>query len=409
MRIVGLIAEVRKMLCKPQRVMRMKAMIIICTSHLASGFPFPVSLEHLPSPTFYLDITGDWDWLYCDIMLAPSSGWRMRRVEVLCQTLLFSLVGNLGDLDEGPCDGPCGLRPLAKNKSTNSRILGGKDTHPGAWPWMVSLQLITPSWQRSHVCGGSLLAPTWVLTAAHCFKNNRDLRQWRLVVGAWEVQWAAAARLSPQVQERKAVHILVHEQYNTRTEANDIALVEMDKPVHCGHLIQVACLPLLSEDPVKDSEPCIIAGWGYKEEDASQPAAILQEAEVKIINLETCNGTEWYHGAIRWGNLCAGYPEGKIDTCQGDSGGPLMCKDKSSNVFMVVGITSWGTGCARAKRPGVYTATWNFLEWITSKIGIEALLHNIPSSAKTPILMPHRGSSGSGVTPKNRTSIPAKQ
>ncbi|XP_074083246.1 acrosin-like isoform X2 [Macrotis lagotis] len=340
MRIVGLIAEVRKMLCKPQRVMRMKAMIIICTSHLASGFPFPVSLEHLPSPTFYLDITGDWDWLYCDIMLAPSSGWRMRRVEVLCQTLLFSLVGNLGDLDEGPCE---------------------------------------------------------------------DLRQWRLVVGAWEVQWAAAARLSPQVQERKAVHILVHEQYNTRTEANDIALVEMDKPVHCGHLIQVACLPLLSEDPVKDSEPCIIAGWGYKEEDASQPAAILQEAEVKIINLETCNGTEWYHGAIRWGNLCAGYPEGKIDTCQGDSGGPLMCKDKSSNVFMVVGITSWGTGCARAKRPGVYTATWNFLEWITSKIGIEALLHNIPSSAKTPILMPHRGSSGSGVTPKNRTSIPAKQ
>ncbi|XP_043823668.1 acrosin-like [Dromiciops gliroides] len=351
-----------------------------------------------------------WDWLdvgHCDIMLAPSTGWRMGSTGGLCQALLLSLVGSLGALDVGPCDGPCGLRPWTKIKSVNSRILGGKDTQPGAWPWMVSMQLITHSGQRSHVCGGSLLSPTWVLTAAHCFKG---ISQWRLVVGAWEVQWAAAATLSPLVQERKVVHIMLHEQYNTWTETNDIALVEMDVPVRCGYLVQIACLPRSSDGPVKDSEPCVIAGWGYKEEDASQPAAILQEAEVKIINLEICNGTEWYHGSIHSSNLCAGYPEGKIDTCQGDSGGPLMCKDKSSNTFVVTGITSWGTGCARAKRPGVYTSTWDFLEWITSKIGADAVLDDMPPPVKNPQLIPRRGRSGRGVAPKSRTSsIGAKQ
>uniref|UniRef100_G3VX67 Acrosin n=1 Tax=Sarcophilus harrisii TaxID=9305 RepID=G3VX67_SARHA len=313
---------------------------------------------------------------------------------LLCRALLLSFVGNLGAPDKRLCNGPCGLRPGVEIKDANSRILGGKDTQPGAWPWMVSMQLVTHNGQRFHACGGSLLTPTWVLTAAHCFKSTRDPSQWRLVVGAWKVQEAAATTLGPLVQERKAVHILLHEQYNSLTEANDIALVEMDGPVRCGYLVQIACLPWPSAVLLKDSEPCIIVGWGYTEEDALEPANILQEAEVKIINLEICNGTDWYHGFIHSTNLCAGYPEGKIDTCQGDSGGPLMCKDKSTDTFVVTGITSWGTGCARAKRPGVYTSTGDFLEWIVSKIGVDGELDDMPSTVKKPILMPIRGKSG---------------
>eukprot|EP00072_Mus_musculus_P062336 XP_011243711.1 PREDICTED: acrosin isoform X3 [Mus musculus] len=97
------------------------------------------------------------------------------------------------------------------------------------------------------------------------------------------------------------------------------------------------------------------------------------EARVDLIDLDLCNSTQWYNGRVTSTNVCAGYPEGKIDTCQGDSGGPLMCRDNVDSPFVVVGITSWGVGCARAKRPGVYTATWDYLDWIASKIGPNAL------------------------------------
>ncbi|NXU39533.1 ACRO protein, partial [Drymodes brunneopygia] len=167
-------------------------------------------------------------------------------------------------------------------------------------------------------------------------------------------------------QVRRIKKLFRHENYNREDIRNDIALLELNEPVDCSPYIQLACVadPTLK---VSELQNCWIAGWGATtEEDTSD---VLQEAKVQLIDAQLCNNSGWYAGDIHTHNLCAGYPQGTIDTCQGDSGGPLMCQDNNADSWWVVGITSWGKGCGRAKRPGVYTSTQYFYDWILAQMG----------------------------------------
>ncbi|XP_068958929.1 acrosin-like [Petaurus breviceps papuanus] len=298
---------------------------------------------------------------------------------VLCQALLLSLVGTIGATLEGSCDGPCGSRPGLKKKIT----VGHSHTRPGTWPWMVSIQIISQSGGRYHVCGGTLLTPSWVLTAAHCFKDKIDLHVLRLLVGAWEIQWAVSGPLDPRVQERKPVQILIHEQYNIKLNTNDIALVQMSSPAHCGDVVQTACLLHSNESPIRAPESCVVTGWGFRRGEAGLAAPIVQEAKVMVTDLDKCNETDWYHGLVHPNNVCASYSDENMDTCQGDSGGPLMCKDNETKTYVVHGIASWAVGCARTNLPGLYTSTWHFLTWINSKIDSDMKMTNLLSAAET--------------------------
>ncbi|XP_055556380.1 acrosin-like [Falco cherrug] len=265
---------------------------------------------------------------------------------------------------------PCGEgRRLAfsRNGASHPAAQGGTDAQPGAWPWIVSIQALVEG-GTAHICGGSLISPQWVLTAAHCFIEVRHITVLRVVLGATQL-----TQLGPEAQVRAVRRLLVHQHYWNVTQRNDIALLELDQPVQCNSYVQLACVPDASLR-VSELTACYVSGWGARKARGEWPkrrsAYALQEAQVHLIDARVCNSSGWYRGAIHSHNICAGYPQGGIDTCQGDSGGPLVCQDKSADYFWLVGVTSWGTGCARARKPGVYTSTQHFYDWILAQMGL---------------------------------------
>ncbi|KAM6038697.1 acrosin-like [Theristicus caerulescens] len=253
------------------------------------------------------------------------------------------------------------------------RVVGGTDAQPGAWPWIVSIQ--NPyTVGTGHICGGSLISPQWVLTAAHCFTKARHITMWRVVIGATQL-----TQLGPEAQVRQIKRLLVHQHYSSISERNDIALLELDQPVQCSPYVQLACVPDASLR-VSELTTCYVSGWGSTTARSGGATDVLQEAKVRLIDVNLCNSSRWYRGAIHSHNLCAGYPQGGIDTCQGDSGGPLVCKENNADYFWLVGVTSWGRGCARPKQPGVYTSTQHFYDWILVQMGLRPALRAMPTS-----------------------------
>uniref|UniRef100_A0A667ITN0 Hepsin n=1 Tax=Lynx canadensis TaxID=61383 RepID=A0A667ITN0_LYNCA len=252
----------------------------------------------------------------------------------------------------------CGRRKLPVD-----RIVGGRDTSLGRWPWQVSLR-----YDGAHLCGGSLLSGDWVLTAAHCFpERNRVLSRWRVFAGA-------VAQASPHGLQLGVQAVVYHGGYlpfrdpNSEENSNDIALVHLSSPLPLTEYIQPVCLPAAGQALV-DGKICTVTGWGNTQY-YGQQAGVLQEARVPIISNDVCNGPDFYANQIKPKMFCAGYPEGGIDACQGDSGGPFVCEDSISRTprWRLCGIVSWGTGCALAQKPGVYTKVSDFREWIFQAI-----------------------------------------
>ncbi|XP_069722207.1 acrosin-like [Phaenicophaeus curvirostris] len=200
---------------------------------------------------------------------------------------------------------------------------------------------------------------------------HSTIEAWRVVAGASQL-----SRLGPKAQARNRKRFQVHDQYNKISQSNDIALLELDQPVQCNVHVQLACMPHPS---LKMSQltTCYVGGWGATAEGAEllrrslASNDVLQEAQVLLIDTHVCNGSSWYRRAIHQHNLCAGYPPGGIDTCQGDSGGPLICRDPRTEHFWLVGVTSWGRGCARVSRPGVYVSTQHFFSWILEEMELQ--------------------------------------
>ncbi|XP_004416276.1 PREDICTED: acrosin-like [Odobenus rosmarus divergens] len=237
-------------------------------------------------------------------------------VGMLPTAVLLAVAVSVVAKDNATCDAPCGLR-FRQNPPGSGRIVRGQDATIGAWPWMASLQVFTShNNRRYHACGGTLLNSHWLLTAAHCFLSKKKVYDWRLIFGAREIVYGNDKPAKPPQQERYVEKIIIHEKYIPSLEHNDIALMKITPPVPCGQFTSTGCLPQFRAGPPRVPQARWVAGWGFLKEKAYRIAPTLQEARVKLINLDLCNSTQWYNGRIRSTNVCARYPEGKINTCQ---------------------------------------------------------------------------------------------
>ncbi|XP_030633817.1 transmembrane protease serine 13a [Chanos chanos] len=258
-----------------------------------------------------------------------------------------------------------------KQQST-SRIIGGATAKLGQWPWQLSLHF-----SGSHVCGGSLISPDFVVTAAHCFPSttpsSRDPRNWQVYGGA-----VSQNNLQNPYSVQK---IIVNENYNRFTNDYDIALMKLTRPVEFSNAVQPACLPAYDQNFAHGTE-CWTSGFGTTEEGAARGSTELKEVSVNIIDVRVCNSSNVYRGSVSKNMICAGDLEGGRDSCQGDSGGPLVCEGDNERWYLT-GVTSWGAGCGRANKPGVYTKVSSVLPWIYSKMQCGVTSPFLENSGKT--------------------------
>ncbi|KAM5251206.1 ovochymase-1, partial [Hipposideros larvatus] len=269
--------------------------------------------------------------------------------------------------------GVCGIPPFSP-QWLSRRIAGGEEACPHCWPWQVGLRFL-----GSHQCGGAIISPSWILTAAHCLQSKNNPFFWTVVAGDHDRTLKESTE-----QVRRAKHVVVHEDFDRLSYDSDIALMQLSSPLEFSFAVRPVCLPH-STEPLLSSEICVVTGWGSIREDGDL-ASRLQQIRVPVLEREMCEHTYYpaHPGGITEKMICAGFAAtGGKDFHQGDSGGPLVCRHEK-DPFILYGIVSWGAGSAQPKKPGVFARVSVFLDWIQFKIkDTDAVSLQINNESKT--------------------------
>lgn len=269
--------------------------------------------------------------------------WIVLLVLLLLSTLLYLLQIPVVQAQQTPrqADGP--------------DIIGGTEATPGAWPWQVALVNSRASNDfAGQFCGGALIDPQWVLTAAHCASPD---------MGTYAQAVLGKHKLSVQDGEHISItDVIIHPEYNGQIGSADLALLRLSQP--STHTV----LPI---DPVVDSNvesralQAMVIGWGRTEQG---PSNLLRQVTLPFFPHKRCQEIYTnFVSAVTDGMVCAGYENGGKSACFGDSGGPLMIPMAAAPGWKQAGIVSWGSSdCAASGRPNVYTRISAYQPWIAA-------------------------------------------
>ncbi|KAK2857212.1 hypothetical protein Q5P01_005947 [Channa striata] len=242
-------------------------------------------------------------------------------------------------------------------RASMTRIVNGEDCPPGECPW----QALLLNEDHQGFCGGTILNEYIILTAAHCMNQSRYIY---VKLGEFDTLVEHGNEATHTVET-----IITHNKYKPDTYLNDIALIKLSKPIKFSKYMLPACIPEqeFAEKVLMRQPEGIVSGFGRLGE-GRQTSTILQRLAMPYVERVNCIESTQLRISTRM--FCAGYHSTPKDACQGDSGGPHVTRYRDT--YFITGVVSWGEGCARRGKYGVYTQVSKYINWIRS--GIEQLM-----------------------------------
>lgn len=253
--------------------------------------------------------------------------------------------------------GQCGVRRV-----TSGRVINGVDAKKGAWPWQVLIRFVGDT----H-CGGSIVSPFHVVTAAHCVDGKQALiDEFQVVVGEHDFWRSEGTETSIGVSK-----IFMHEEYSTPSQFDkDIAVLKLNRPIPFDKYVGTVCLPDKNA-PVPVGTKCHISGWG-KIHPWDSMHHQLQQAMLPVVENKLCENLNQNttNIPVTSNMVCAGHgPNNPTGGCHGDSGGPFVCQTGPNGSWELHGAVSWGdSSCSTAQAYTVFARVTNFRDWIDAKM-----------------------------------------